>query len=261
MPEQKSGASQTPIVAGAHCVVAGAQRAGQPVLVPSQTSSTSHELMGSRARQMVPEGNGVDPGHAGVVPLHVPGVEQEPAAEPPQFVPAVWRRSGGQSTLVPEQASATSQPPATARQVTLAPRNVAGHAAPNPLQTSAASHAPPSVALQTVPPGMNASIGQSGPRPVHDSATSQRPPDGRHAVAAGVYESGGQLGPPAQLSATSHAPADTRHTVPTDEYASPGHAPFVPSQTSARSHVPFAARHTVLAGSTRFAQATRVPSQ
>ena len=76
-----------------------------------------------------------------------------------------------------------------------------------------------------------------------------------------MYESGGQLGPPAQLSATSHAPADTRHTVPTDEYASPGHAPFVPSQTSARSHVPFAARHTVLAGSTRFAQATRVPSQ
>src|SRR5579885_2834068 len=188
---------------------------GQVLLVPSQTSGTSHTPWAAR-----------------------------------HTVPAGRTASAGQSSWMPSQVSAASHGPPAARQtpVLLASAGQVGLA---PSQTSATSHGP-AAGRHTVVGGANASAGQLALVPVQSSATSQGPTAGRQTVSGPANWSGGQSGPvPSQTSATSQGPAAGRQTneppvLP--RKTSGGQVGCVPSQVSAWSQTPAAGRHTVPLG-------------
>ena len=122
----------------------------------------------------------------------------------------------------------------------------AGHAVLVPVHFSATSQSP-ATARQVVPP-LPAGCWQASFVPSHSSRLHGLP-SSVHAVPAGCFASAGQLGPfPGQFSAGSHSPAEARQTVDDGLKASAGHAALDPVQVSATSHAPAAARHTVLEG-------------
>jgi hypothetical protein len=124
----------------------------------------------------------------------------------------------------------------------------AGHAALDPVQFSATSHAP-DAERQTVVDATNASAGQLALDPVQLSATSQVPALERQTKLDGRSVSAGQVAlPPGQVSATSHAPAAERQTVPDVANPSAGQVALDPSHVSATSQPPAAERQTVPAG-------------
>src|SRR5579884_1861559 len=150
---------------------------GQVLVVPSQTSGTSHTPWAAR-----------------------------------HTVPAGRTASAGQSSWMPSQVSATSQGPLAARQTPVLLVS-AGQAGLVPVQTSATSHGP-AAGRQTVPDGSKPSAGHAALVPVQVSATSHGPAAGRQTVVGGANVSAGQLGlAPVQSSATSHGPAAGRQTV------------------------------------------------
>jgi hypothetical protein len=123
----------------------------------------------------------------------------------------------------------------------------AGHAALDPVQLSAMSHAPLAT-LHTSPDERKASPGHSM-APAHLSKTSQTPAAARQIVVAGCRPSAGQVADmPLHDSAASHTPADVRQIVPADASASTSHDGDAPEQVSAMSHPPALARHVVPAG-------------
>ena len=70
-------------------------------------------------------------------------------------------------------------------------------------------------AVQEVPLGCLASLGQLAPVPVQNSAASHSPADARHCVDVGMNASVGHvLLVPSQVSATSQTPAAARQTAP-----------------------------------------------
>jgi hypothetical protein len=91
-------------------------------------------------------------------------------AETRQVVPAATTASAGQEEEEPVQVSATSQPPATAARQTveLATKTSEGQVPVEPVQVSATSHTPDET-RQTVPAGMNISVGQVFDTPSHSS--------------------------------------------------------------------------------------------
>src|SRR5579885_3536400 len=198
---------------------------GQVLLVPSQTSGTSHTPWA--ARHTVPAGRtasaGQTPvllasaGQVGLAPSQTSATSQGPAAGR-QTVPDGWKPSAGQAALVPVQVSATSHGPAAGRHTVVGGANAsAGQLALVPVQSSATSQGP-TAGRQTVSGPANWSGGQSGPVPSQTSATSQGPAAGRQTNEPPVLPrktSGGQVGcVPSQVSAWSQTPAAGRHTVP-----------------------------------------------
>src|SRR5579885_1229277 len=156
---------------------------GQVLLVPSQTSGTSHTPWAAR-----------------------------------HTVPAGRTASAGQSSWMPSQVSATSHGPAAGRHTVVGGANAsAGQLALVPVQSSATSQGP-TAGRQTVSGPANWSGGQSGPVPSQTSATSQGPAAGRQTNEPPVLPrktSGGQVGCVlSQVSAWSQTPAAGRHTVP-----------------------------------------------
>ena len=135
--------------------------------------------------------------------------------------------SAGQSLETPSQLSATSQPPAAARQTAV----------------------------------LFASSGQRPLVPVQNSAASQAPAAGRHSSVAGWKASVGQVAlVPVQSSATSHAPVAPRHSNVAGLKLSAGQVPLVPVQNSATSHGPAAGRHVVVDGSNWQVEEQQSPS-
>src|SRR5205823_13806512 len=107
-----------------------------------------------------------------------------------------------------------------------------------PISHWSSVHGLPS-SLQAVPLACFASAGHAALEPVQLSARSHAPAATRHTVLAGWKASAGQAAlVPSQVSGTSQTPAAARHTVPAAAFASAGQAAALPLQNSAGSHAP-----------------------
>lgn len=124
-------------------------------------------------------------------------------------------------------------------QTVVADRNASvGHVAELPEQFSATSHAP-ATARHTCVLGAKASCGQVAEEPLHFSSASQAPAEARQTVDAGANVSAEHVAEvPEHVSATSQAPAATRHCVLEDLNVQSAlqHAPL--SQASPASTLP-----------------------
>jgi hypothetical protein len=126
---------------------------------------------------------------------------------------AGWKASAGQAAVPPAQVSATSQPPADARQLApMAMKESAGQVPTVPLQDSTTSHAPAEL-RHTVPTGAKFSL-QLLVTPLQVSLASQPRVSIMQMVPAGDLASGHAAEDPLQVSAGSQTPAEARQAVP-----------------------------------------------
>jgi hypothetical protein len=213
-PVQASAGSQTPVLAR-HEVAAGKKpSSGQVVLEPVQVSVASHGP--TAVRQIVPA---LPAGcwQVTLVPSHWSRVQRFVSAA--HGVPLGSFASPGHDGFDPVHVSATSQTPADARQTTPALPAGCWHV---PLAPSHWSRVHGLVsAVQGVPLGSFASVGQDGLAPVQLSAGSHSPVDARHVV-------------PAFPAGWVHAPA-------------PSHASVVHGLPSSVQAVPAGSRHVSVA--------------
>src|SRR5207247_8861071 len=148
-------------------------------------------------------------------------------AEARPAVSASCKASAGQLSATPPQLSATSQPPAAARQTAVLFTS-AGQSTLEPVQVSARSHGP--AAARHAAPAFPAGCWHVSLAPSHWSRVQGLPSEG-HEVPAGAFASAGPLIPaPVHVSCGSHGPADARHTTVAGWKASAGQVVLVPVQ-------------------------------
>src|SRR6266481_169849 len=207
-PVQLSATSHS-LTAARHTVPAFPAGCVHVALVPLHTSVL--QTLPSSV-QVVPLALKTSVGQAVLVPVQLSARSHSPAAAR-HTVPAALRASAGQVALVPVQFSAASHRSTAARQTVLEGRKAsAGQVVLVPVQVSAASQGP-AAARQTVP-AFPAGCVQVLVLPSHLSRV-QGLASAVQAVPAGCLASVGQVAlVPVQVSATSHSPAAARHTAP-----------------------------------------------
>jgi hypothetical protein len=159
----------------------------------------------------------------------------------PAFPAGCW-----QVTLVPSHWSAVQGFVSAVQEVPLGCLASLGQLAAVPEQNSAASHSP-AEARHCVLVDTNASVGQAVLVPLQVSATSQTPAAARHtapALPAACWQAAFE---PSQRSVVQAFPSSV-HAVPLAFFASVGQLTDVPVQDSATSHSPAAVRHVVVDG-------------
>src|SRR6185369_16848801 len=180
--------------------------AAQFLVVPSQRSIASHTP--ALPRQTVVVGATLSTGHVAAVPLQVSAVSQIPAALRQTIV--AENESAGQNGAVPLQRSTASQTPFEPRQISVVPANVsAGQLSDVPVHVSDVSQMPLAERQIDV---LRELAGHDALAPLQTSAVSQTPADSRHSVPVRKPSTGHDLAVPLQLSLVSQTPFADRHS-------------------------------------------------